>query len=99
VIKAYHAAIRIHGLHLFALGLGSSDLNAAGMKLAFRLDYKTLTAFYYPMSNVAAITQFIKSYDQELRRVMYKRCGCSARCRCCCAPISIPVTAKCATFA
>ncbi|MGZ8171654.1 MULTISPECIES: RNA polymerase sigma factor [Methylobacter] len=28
------------------------------------------------MSNVAAITQLIKSYDQELRRVMYKRCGC-----------------------
>ncbi|WP_432742689.1 sigma-70 family RNA polymerase sigma factor [Methylobacter sp. G7] len=28
------------------------------------------------MSNVAAITQLIKIYDQELRRVMYKRCGC-----------------------
>ncbi|MDI1276560.1 sigma-70 family RNA polymerase sigma factor [Methylobacter sp.] len=28
------------------------------------------------MSNVAAITQLIKSYDQELRRVMFKRCGC-----------------------
>ena len=28
------------------------------------------------MSHVAAITQLIKIYDQELRRVMYKRCGC-----------------------
>ena len=28
------------------------------------------------MSNVAAITQLIKIYDQELRRVMYRRCGC-----------------------
>ncbi|MCK9397499.1 MAG: sigma-70 family RNA polymerase sigma factor [Methylobacter sp.] len=28
------------------------------------------------MSNVAAITQLIKCYDQELRRVMYRRCGC-----------------------
>jgi RNA polymerase sigma factor (sigma-70 family) len=28
------------------------------------------------MNNVAAITQLIKIYDQELRQVMYKRCGC-----------------------
>lgn len=28
------------------------------------------------MSNSAAIAQFIKIHDQELRRVMYKRCGC-----------------------
>ena len=28
------------------------------------------------MSNVAAITQLIKIYDQELRRVMFRRCGC-----------------------
>ncbi len=28
------------------------------------------------MSHVAAITQLIKTYDQELRRVMYRRCGC-----------------------
>jgi RNA polymerase sigma factor (sigma-70 family) len=28
------------------------------------------------MSNVAAIAQIIKIYDRELRRVMYKRCGC-----------------------
>jgi RNA polymerase sigma-70 factor (ECF subfamily) len=28
------------------------------------------------MNDVAAIAQFIKIYDQELRRVMYKRCGC-----------------------
>ena len=28
------------------------------------------------MSNVAAITQLIKIYDQELRRVMFRGCGC-----------------------
>jgi RNA polymerase sigma-70 factor (ECF subfamily) len=28
------------------------------------------------MNNVATIAQFIKIYDQELRRVLYKRCGC-----------------------
>jgi RNA polymerase sigma factor (sigma-70 family) len=28
------------------------------------------------MSNIAAFVQLIKIYDQELRRVMYRRCGC-----------------------
>jgi RNA polymerase sigma-70 factor (ECF subfamily) len=28
------------------------------------------------MNDVAIITQHIKAHDQELRRVMYKRCGC-----------------------
>jgi RNA polymerase sigma-70 factor (ECF subfamily) len=28
------------------------------------------------MNDVATIAQLIKNYDQELRRVMYKRCGC-----------------------
>ncbi len=28
------------------------------------------------MSHVAAIAQLIKTYDHELRRVMYRRCGC-----------------------
>jgi RNA polymerase sigma factor (sigma-70 family) len=28
------------------------------------------------MNNVATLTEIIKAHDQELRRVIYKRCGC-----------------------
>lgn len=28
------------------------------------------------MDNVATLSQLIKTHDQELRRVLYKRCGC-----------------------
>ncbi|PPK63753.1 RNA polymerase sigma-70 factor (ECF subfamily) [Methylobacter tundripaludum] len=48
----------------------------AGIKLASRFDCKKPNCLLSTMSHVAAITQLIKAYDQELRRVMYRRCGC-----------------------
>ena len=32
--------------------------------------------FFYTMNNIASLAQLIKTYDQELRRVIYKRCDC-----------------------